>query len=80
MSRQGVYYVAEAVTAEATRAARDFLKTRGLLGRGISPRLLAGAKSDFGSKSWAELLVMLADMLDGGQGQGPSPETQDIEK
>ena len=72
--------MAEAATAEATRAARDFLKGRGLLGRGISPRMLAGAKADFGSKGWAELLVMLADMLDAGQGQGPSPETQDLEE
>ena len=65
-----------AATAEDTRAARDFLKRKGLLGKGVSAKQLAGAKSELG-KPFSQVLLALADMLDAGQGQGPSERTQD---
>ncbi len=70
--------MANAVTAEDTRSARDFLKKRGLLGRGVSPRQLAGAKADLGSQSFADVLTTLADLLDGGQGQGQASREEDL--
>ena len=66
------------VSADDTRKARQFLKDGGLLGRGISPRALAGGAADLG-KGFGETLAVLADLMDAGQGQGPSPATQDEE-
>ena len=69
--------MADAVTAEDTRAAREFLKNNGLLGRGISARMLAGGAKDLG-KSFSETLAVLADMLDDGQGQGQARRAQEL--
>ncbi len=64
-------------TPDKVRAARKFLKENGLIGKGISPRLLAGGAEDL-EKGFAETLAVLADLMDEGQGQGPSPDTQDL--
>lgn len=66
----------DGVSADATRKAKDFIKNRGLVGNGISPRLLAGGSKDLG-KPLSETLAVLADLMDAGQGQGPSPKTQE---
>lgn len=62
-------------TAEKTRQAREFLRKGGL--KGIRPRHLAAGAEDLG-QDFSETLGVLADLMDAGQGQGPSPETQDL--
>lgn len=69
--------MADGASAADTRKARDFIRDRGLFGRGVSPCLLAGAKRDLG-KPLSETLSVLADLMDAGQGQGPSPDTEDM--
>ena len=54
-------------------AARDLINARGLAGAVSPARLLASAKEM--QLGLAETLKLLAELLSGGQGQGPFPET-----
>lgn len=67
----------DAVSADDTRKARNFIQGLGLLGKGVSPRRLAGASKELG-KPLSETLATLADLMDAGQGQGPAPKTKDL--
>ena len=69
--------MADAITAEDTRRAREFLKKNGLLGRGVSPRMLAGGAKDLG-KGFSETLAVIADLMDDGQGQGQARKAQEL--
>ena len=54
-------------------AARDILKSRGLIGSVTPSQLLASAREM--QLGLSETLDYLAKLLDGGQGEGPFPET-----
>lgn len=56
-------------------AAREALKTRGLVGKVSTARLMAAAREL--NLSLDETLKYLSELLSGGQGQGPFPETVD---
>lgn len=60
---------------EDIRAAAAWLDRKGIKGKGITARALAGASEEYG-KDFDETLRLLATMLAGEQGVGASPETE----
>lgn len=66
----------ETVTAEETRQAREFLRSKRMLDI-IPPRLLAASAKETG-QSLAETLRFLARLQMGGQGLGPAPIAEEL--